>query len=71
MAGLAKTEDPVQASQVPFAARYLNCGQDAKQICGERRYNTTCWIPRDDAIEPKTKQKSNPSGQASWHPGNR
>lgn len=65
------TQDAVQASTVPFAARYLNCANEAAQVCKSIRYNSTCWINRDDDIKPVTKQKGQPGGQASWHPGNR
>jgi hypothetical protein len=73
MAGLPRTENPVQAASVPYAARYMNCGDDAKQVCGEKKYETTCWLPLPNrsSIVPPTNQGKSPHGQAGWHPGNR
>ena len=71
MEGMPMTESAVQVSEVPWSARYLNCGQDATQLCKGIRYNATCWIERDDGFVPEKKQLGNPGGQASWHPGNR
>lgn len=65
------TNDAVQVSQLPWAARYLNCGNEAAQLCKTIRYNATCWIQRNDGLQPVTKQREKPGGQASWHPGNR
>ena len=64
------SESAAQVETLPWAARYLECASEAKDLCKQRRYNATCWIPRDD-VEPVTKQRPQPQGQASWHPGNR
>lgn len=72
MAGLPTTEDPEQAMQLPFAARYLKCGEAAKGVCGQSKYNVTCWMPwPNSSFVPPTNQANSPGGQVGWHPGNR
>jgi hypothetical protein len=45
--------------ELPFAARYMKCDSDARDFCNSRGYNDTCWIPRDDNIQPVTNQRNN------------
>ena len=74
--GVPKTESIEQGMTLPWAIQYLECGDDAKELCGGRgynKYNAVCWVDRKDFSVPtggrydqRTKQ---PGGQASWHPG--
>lgn len=64
----AQSYEEIQA--MPWAAQYVNCNGELKQICRKNEYNGTCWIERDD-FTPVTTQKNEPGGRASWHPGNR
>ncbi|KAG7348320.1 hypothetical protein IV203_017025 [Nitzschia inconspicua] len=70
--GIPQAETLEEVEALPWASRYLKCGSDINQICKENKYIGHCW---DDDIhpglEPPTKQKSVPGGQAGWHPGNR
>ena len=68
--GMPQTTSATQVDELPYAARYLECDKEAMSICKNVRYNASCWIERDDIVPP-TPQASKPSGQASWHPGNR
>jgi hypothetical protein len=43
--------------ELPFAARYMKCDSDARDFCNSKRYNDTCWIPRDDDIQPGINQR--------------
>lgn len=69
--GIPKTKNVTQVNELPYWARYLECDKEALGLCKGNRYNATCWIPRDDGVEPGVKQGGKPGGQASWHPGNR
>jgi hypothetical protein len=71
MAGIPETEDAAQAETVPWAARCMKPGNEAGQLCQYSRFESMCWIERDDDVKPVTNQRSQPSGQASWHPGSR
>mmetsp|Transcript_7379 Transcript_7379/g.15793 ORF Transcript_7379/g.15793 Transcript_7379/m.15793 type:complete len:1042 (+) Transcript_7379:87-3212(+) len=64
------TVDEVQALQVPWAARYLNCERENQAICKQHEYDSGCWVDRDD-YTPVTPQDAQVGGRASWHPGNR
>lgn len=64
------TSDAVQALTVPWAARYLNCEPETRDMCKGHEYESGCWIERED-VTPPTKQDEHPGGRASWHPGNR
>lgn len=55
----------------PYWARYMACDQEDKSYCGKFKYDTHCWVDREDGYKPKAKQVQSPGGQASWHPGNR
>lgn len=68
--GMPWTVDEEEVKSIPWAARYLNCGTEATALCKNNRYAGSCWIDRDD-VQPPSKQKAVPGGQASWHPGYR
>lgn len=70
MSGVPKTSDLKQVKDLPWATQYLDCDKELYSECRGHAYNGTCWIERSD-YEPKTKQNSEPSGRAKWHPGNR
>jgi hypothetical protein len=65
------TEDAVQVETIPFAARYLNCDKDAGNLCKNNRFRAICFLEDTMNVTVTHKQRSEPSGQASWHPGNR
>jgi hypothetical protein len=71
LAGIPETQSAVQVKTLPWAARYLKCSGEASDICANSRYQSKCWIERTDDIKAVTNQKSQPGGQAKWHPGNR
>lgn len=68
MRGLPEVTSEEQALKIPWAARYLTCNNEVKNLCGANRYNATCWIERPD-VTPSTKQFGDTKGRASWHPG--
>ena len=63
-----KTLDEIE--QMPWAAQYVRCDNELKQICRKNEYIGQCWVERDD-FTPWTTQKPEPGGRAGWHPGNR
>lgn len=65
------TEDTKQVKSIPYATWYMQCSHDANSMCQKKRYNATCWMEREDGLEPPEKQMKSPGGQAKWHPGNR
>lgn len=70
MDGIIPVESAEQAESVPWAARYLKCTDEAKNLCDEaERFCSHCWITRDDGIEPEEKQRDAPRGRVKWHPG--
>lgn len=67
---LPEVQSQDQAATIPWAARYMKCSDDVRDLCKEEpKYCTQCWVDRDDGIIPETQQASNPKGQTSWHPG--
>lgn len=68
VAGAPKIMKAEDAHTIPWAARYLSCDNELKQLCKENEFNGTCWIERED-WNPDWKQKAEPGGRASWHPG--
>ena len=71
MAAVRKAEAASDLEKVPWAARYLKCGDEIRNdYCKHNKYNTTCWIPRSD-YSPTKRQDDVVGGRAGWHPGNR
>ena len=68
MSGVPETTDEVQVNSLPWAAQFLNCVSERKDLCNSNKYRTQCWVEREDVIPP-VKQDSVVGGQASWHPG--
>jgi len=70
MFAIKETTDEDQAATLPFAARYMKCAPDSRELCDakEHRFRALCWIDRDD-VTPPTKQREVPSSQVGWHPG--
>eukprot|EP00934_Nitzschia_sp_Nitz4_P003014 Nitzschia sp. Nitz4//scaffold75_size92586//394//3490//NITZ4_004836-RA/size92586-augustus-gene-0.85-mRNA-1//-1//CDS//3329557648//3004//frame0 len=67
---LPEVESNEQAETVAWAARYMKCTEEARDTCqAEPDFCAVCWQPRDDGVEPETKQRDVPRGQVSWHPG--
>lgn len=62
------------AQTLPFAARYLKCTNDARELCLEHdnRFCAHCWLPRKDIDPVKLfghELNGEPGGQVRWHPG--
>ena len=67
--GIRKAHDFDDLETIPWAQRYMQCGNDIKSsICKKQEYNGTCWIDRPD-YSPEKQQNKSPGGKASWHPG--
>lgn len=68
--GIPKVESVEHAKTIPWAARYLKCKDDVKNLCQEEpRFCSKCWIDREDNIVPEANQLDRPKGQVKWHPG--
>eukprot|EP00558_Chaetoceros_sp_UNC1202_P010884 CAMPEP_0197243762 /NCGR_PEP_ID=MMETSP1429-20130617/9101_1 /TAXON_ID=49237 /ORGANISM="Chaetoceros sp., Strain UNC1202" /LENGTH=881 /DNA_ID=CAMNT_0042704027 /DNA_START=58 /DNA_END=2703 /DNA_ORIENTATION=- len=62
-----------QVETLPYAARYMKCDATVGAMCGSRgmdKFHASCWEPRSD-VNATVKQRPQPSGQASWHGGDR
>lgn len=70
LSGILQAITVDEIMNLPWASRYVSCGDEVKQICSAKEYDGICWIPRDD-FTPRNTQNSAPGGRASWHPGNR
>ena len=68
MESIPLTEDEEQARTLPLAARFLKCAESAKALCGKKKFNSRCWIDRDD-VTPTTQQRKAPRDQTEEHPG--
>jgi hypothetical protein len=68
MKGIPVTVSEEQAVSVPYAARYLNCEHEMKDVCEENKYNAVCWVDRPDVLPPISQDKF-VGGRAGWHPG--
>ena len=67
--GIPKAETYDNLSHIPYALRYMNCGNDIeKDVCKHQEWLGICWLERSD-YTPTTKQDVHPGGRASWHPG--
>jgi hypothetical protein len=65
------SQDTVQDIETAvWAAKYMKCGGETKQICRTKEYNGTCWIERPD-VTPGSTQHKELGDRVSWHPGNR
>jgi hypothetical protein len=62
---LQMTTDEAQASEVPYAIRYLHAEPHIGKI---DRFNAICWEPRSD-ITPMVEQSKKVGSQVGWHPG--
>lgn len=73
MFAIPQTESTEQVETLPWAARYLKCAQEMAQVCRSSgaRYIGNCWVEREDVPPQNWSFKGEPSGRASWHPGNR
>eukprot|EP00588_Corethron_pennatum_P003236 CAMPEP_0194285204 /NCGR_PEP_ID=MMETSP0169-20130528/29633_1 /TAXON_ID=218684 /ORGANISM="Corethron pennatum, Strain L29A3" /LENGTH=830 /DNA_ID=CAMNT_0039031267 /DNA_START=96 /DNA_END=2588 /DNA_ORIENTATION=+ len=60
--GVPVTKNDAHALELPWAARYLNCEGQFAETCPTHKFNSICWIDRDD-ITPPTEQKKHPDGQ--------
>ncbi len=68
MRGIPITESEQQVQTLPFAAQYLKCARDTKDLCDDHKYAGRCWVDRPDVIPP-VKQGRQPGGAAWHHPG--
>merc|ERR1719491_1213110 len=68
--GIMEVDSFEQAKEIPWAARFMKCKPEVKDLCKEEpRFCAKCWIDRDDNIKPEMKQRDRPKGQVGWHPG--
>ena len=68
-AGMPETTSVSQAEEVPYAARYVNCGPAMKEYCKQvPRFCWNCWLG-DDKITPPQKQRDQSSDNSNFHPG--
>jgi len=68
MGSMPQTIDEEQAKSLPLSVRYLNCTKKAESLCEQHKFNSRCWIERDD-VTPPTKQLDHPRHQVKRHPG--
>ena len=57
--------DLSNVDSVPYWARYLNCDQEAREICNGAKFDAHCWADRDDGFTPPVKQRSPPGMMAT------
>ncbi|KAL3931258.1 MAG: hypothetical protein SGBAC_011392 [Bacillariaceae sp.] len=67
---------PIQKSleeveKLPWALRFVHCDTEIRSTCQANEYIGHCWQDRPDMKEAPVVQQAEPSGRASWHPGNR
>ena len=71
--GIPIVTDETQAATVAYAARYMKCDHDRKEICdNEPRFCASCWLPREDIPNPTDVFDSidaKVGSQVKWHPG--
>jgi hypothetical protein len=55
--GVPETSSEIAASDLPWAAQYLNCPKDMQGMCGNEEYQfeSRCWVERSD-VSPPTQQ---------------
>jgi hypothetical protein len=70
MDGIPSAASLEEIETLPWAMQYVNCQSDLHVICRSKEYIGHCWIDRLD-VTPPVRQKPEPGGRASWHPGNR
>jgi len=75
-----KIESEKDIDKVAWAARYLACPKELKEVCQKEKYISRCWINRTgytwegidlsiDVEDLPSKQSSFVAGRAGWHPG--
>lgn len=67
--GIDPVRDENQALEIPWAARFIKCLDECKELCKDNRFRSTCWINRTDHIMPEKSQRGKLEGQVKWHPG--
>jgi hypothetical protein len=57
MEGVPETTSEIAASDIPWAAQYLNCPKVVQGMCEEEEYQfeSRCWVERSD-VSPPTQQ---------------
>lgn len=72
VASIPETTSVEEGRTMPWAIQYLQCAAGV-DLCGGRgfeKYNTVCFIERNDYDGTHLKMENvKPKGQASWHPG--
>jgi hypothetical protein len=73
MDGIPTIMNETHAAAVAYAARYMKCDHERKEICdNEPRFCASCWLPREDIPNPKDVFDSidpKVGSQVKWHPG--
>ena len=71
--GIPTIANEAHAATVAYAARYLKCDNERKDICeNEPRFCASCWLPREDIPDPTQVFDSideKVGSQVKWHPG--
>jgi hypothetical protein len=60
--------DEVQAETIPYAARFMKCSGERRDMCNNHKFLGNCWVERPDVVPP-TKQDAEPGSRVAWHPG--
>ncbi|GMI13373.1 hypothetical protein TrVE_jg3011 [Triparma verrucosa] len=68
---LEVTKSIEEGMKMPKVVRFANCDDDInlKEECKRVKCEGVCWLDRDDGIFPAMKQREEPRGCVSWHPG--
>jgi hypothetical protein len=71
MDGILPVASKDQATEIPYAARYLACSKESTDLCtNEDRFCATCWMDRDDVDKTAFRAiRATPNFQVRWHPG--
>jgi hypothetical protein len=62
--GLPTCIDEIHCDKFPWATRYIKCGEESLQMCGNHKFLANCWVERED-VTPTEPQDPNPGSQVS------
>jgi hypothetical protein len=68
LAGVEKMASLQDGEKLPWGSRFMDCDTEINSECAAKKYNTKCWVERDD-FSPSRTQNQVVGGGASWHPG--
>lgn len=68
--GIPETKDIDHSESLPFAARNMKCGSEARDLCTKDRFCASCWVDRPDVPrESFTNIETKVPSQVRWHNG--